>query len=89
MQELDPDKLGKGRNTSSTPAPAAAPAASAAPAPAKKEAAKPAAAEPKKDTIVVDKPVTKEDVEKLGKELDKLNEAEAKQAPTDNNTAAN
>ena len=36
-------------------------------------AAKPAAA-PKKETIVVDKPVTKEEVEKLGKELDKLNE---------------
>ncbi|ATV27355.1 NADH-quinone oxidoreductase subunit B [Prevotella intermedia] len=60
-----------------------------APKPARPAAAKPAAAEPKKDTIVVDKPVTKEDVEKLGKELDKLNEAEAKQAPTDNNTAAN
>ncbi len=60
-----------------------------APKPARPAAAKPAAAEPKKDTIVVDKPVTKEDVEKLGKELDKLNEAEAKQEPTDNNTAAN
>lgn len=44
---------------------------------------------PKKETIVVDKPVTKEDVEKLGKELDKLNEAENKQQPNDNNTAAN
>ena len=42
-----------------------------------------------KETIVVDKPVTKEDVEKLGKELDKLNEAENKQQPNDNNTAAN
>ena len=60
-----------------------------APKPAR-PAAKPAAeAAPKKDTIVVDKPVTKEDVEKLGKELDKLNETEAKQEPTDNNTAAN
>ena len=47
------------------------------------------AAAPKKETIVVDKPVTKEDVEKLGKELDKLNEAENKQQPNDNTTAAN
>jgi len=53
-------------------------------------AAKPTdAAAPKKETIVVDKPVTKEDVEKLGKELDKLNEAENKQQPNDNTTAAN
>ncbi len=60
-----------------------------APKPARPAAAKPAAAAPKKETIVVDKPVTKEDVEKLGKELDKLDEAAPEQQPTENNTAAN
>ena len=60
-----------------------------APKTARPAAAKPAAAAPKKETIVVDKPVTKEDVEKLGKELDKLDKATPEQQPTENNTAAN
>ena len=44
------------------------------PAAAAKPAAKPAA--PKKETIVVDKAPSKEDVEKLGQQLDKLKAAE-------------
>ncbi len=53
----------------------------------KSDAAKVAEVSKKADTIIVDKPVTKEDVEKLGKELDQLNAETANNpAGTDNTT---
>lgn len=77
-------------------APAAKPAAKTTPAASKAETPKAeaqkveataqpvAAASAKKDTIIVDKPVTKEDVEKLGQELDKLDEAVKTSEATNN-----
>lgn len=67
------------------PAPKSAPKA-VAPKPAPAASATEATAAPqKKDTIVVDKPVTKEQVEALGKELDKLNAPQTTQSETTNN----
>lgn len=67
------------------PAPKSAPKA-VAPKPAPAASATEATAAPqKKDTIVVDKPVTKEQVEVLGKELDKLNAPQTTQSETTNN----
>ena len=43
----------------------------------------------KANTIVVDKPVTKEDVEKLGKELDQLNNENPTKPIDTNPTTAN
>ena len=63
-------------------------AASYIPAAPKPAAPKPAAAQPaaqKKEPIVVDKAPTKEEVEKLGKQLDKLKAEEKKTTDSNNN----
>ena len=74
---IDPEEIKEKRETAWEEAhkPTPKPARPAAKPAAKPVSAAPVEAAPKKETIVVNQPVTKEDVEKLGKEIDQIDAA--------------